>query len=242
MAPPASFTADAVRAEKAKALQSVRRFAPADVAKNAVRAQYTAGMAKDKPVVAYREAPDVPGDSVTETYVAMRLMIDNWRWAGVPFYLRTGKALGARRSEIAIKFKEAPYSLFRDTPVEHLTQNFLVIRVQPDEGVALQFNAKVPGPRLRIDGVRMDMKYKDYFDAAPSTGYETLIYDCMIGDATQFQRADFVEAGWSVVAPLLEAFAAAGRNGLAFYAAGSEGPREADALLARDGRRWRAVA
>jgi glucose-6-phosphate 1-dehydrogenase len=242
MEPPTRIAAEPVRAEKAKALHAVRGFSREEALAEVVRAQYGAGTVKGEPVEGYRQAPNVAPDSRTETYVAMRLMIDNWRWAGVPFYLRTGKALAARKSEIAVKFKAAPLSLFRDTPVDRLARNFLVVRVQPDEGIALQFNAKVPGQLLRIDNVRMDMKYKDYFDAAPSTGYETLIYDCMIGDATQFQRADYVEAGWSVVQPVLDAWREHGGDGLPTYEAGSEGPREADALLARDGRVWRSIA
>jgi glucose-6-phosphate 1-dehydrogenase len=171
----------------------------------------------------------------------MRLMVDNWRWAGVPFYLRTGKSLAARKTEIAVKFKQAPHSLFRDTPVDRLGQNFLVLRIQPNEGIALQFNAKVPGPKILIDGVRMDFKYKDYFDSAPSTGYETLIYDCMMGDATLFQRADYVEAGWGVVQPIVDAWPAAPPRNLELYQAGSEGPSAADYLIAQDSRRWRMI-
>ncbi len=239
MEPPTCFAADSVHAEKAKALQALQRFRPEDMIRNVARAQYGAGTVKGKPVPAYREAPAVAPDSMMETYVAMRLMFDNWRWAGVPFYLRTGKALSTRKTEIAIKFKQAPYSLFRNTPVERLAENFLVIGVQPCEAIALQFNAKVPGPRLRIDGVHMVMQYKDYFDAKPGSGYETLIYDCMMGDATQFQRADYVEAGWGVVQPILDAWRENRCSPLVTYPAGSEGPHEADELLARDGRRWR---
>jgi glucose-6-phosphate 1-dehydrogenase len=143
---------------------------------------------------------------------------------------------------VAIKFKQAPFAMFRDTPVERLAQNFLIISIQPDECIGLQFNAKVPGPAVAIAGVGMTFKYGDYFEVAPSTGYETLIYDCMIGDAILFQRADGIEAGWRVVQPFLDAWREAGRNGLAIYKAGSEGPEEADQLLARDGRRWRSLA
>ncbi|MDB5411476.1 MAG: zwf [Rhodospirillales bacterium] len=239
MGPPNCFGADAVRSEKAKVLDAVRRMTPADVAKNVVRAQYTDGIVNGKPVVAYREAPDVAPHSTAETYVAMRLMIDNWRWAGVPFYLRTGKALAVRKSIIAIKFRQPPIALFRDVPEAIPADNFLVLRIQPDEGVTLEFNAKVPGEDMRIGHVRMDFQYRDYFRASPSTGYETLIYDCMIGDQTLFQRADNVEVGWSVVQPILDAWRRNKGKGLAFYQAGSEGPAEADALLARDGRAWR---
>jgi glucose-6-phosphate 1-dehydrogenase len=189
----------------------------------------------------YREEPNVRRDSATETYVAMRLVVDNWRWAGVPFYLRTGKALAARKTEIAIEFKRAPLTIFRDTAVERLVRNFLVMRIQPDEGITLEYNAKVPNPVLRIAGVSMDMSYKDCFDAAPRTGYETLIYDCMIGDATLFQRADNVEAGWRVVQPILDAWGEEARHEVSGYRAGSSGPAEADELLVRDGRQWRSI-
>jgi glucose-6-phosphate 1-dehydrogenase len=241
MEPPSRFDARSVRSEKAAALDAVRIPTEADALQLSVRAQYAAGTVKGASVGGYRSAPDVRPNSSTETYAALKLEIDNWRWAGVPFYLRTGKALAARRSEVAVKFKQAPYALFRDTPVEHLAQNFLVLRIQPDEGITLHFNAKVPGPAIAIEGVGMTFKYKDYFDAAPSTGYETLIHDCMIGDATLFQRADAVEAGWRIVQPFLSAWSAAGAEGLASYPAGSEGPEEAHALLQRDQRRWRTI-
>jgi glucose-6-phosphate 1-dehydrogenase len=243
MEPPVRFDADPVRGEKAKAIEAIRPLTPDDVCADAVRAQYRAGVIAGRRAAAYREEPGVDPNSMTETYVALRLAIDNWRWAGVPFYLRTGKALAARRTEIAINFKAAPFALFRRTPVERLAQNLLVLRIQPDEGASLQFNAKTPGPEIRMGGVRMDFKYADYFQSRPNTGYETLIYDCMIGDATLFQRADNIEAGWRVVQPILDAWRE-GRDcaDLAWYAAGSEGPREADELLARDGRAWRKIA
>jgi glucose-6-phosphate 1-dehydrogenase len=240
MEPPVRFDADAVRTEKEKALEAIHPLTPAQGVADVVRAQYVSGHVGSKSVASYRSAEGVAPDSTTETYVAMRLMIDNWRWAGVPFYLRTGKALAARRTEIAIKFKHAPFALFRDTPVERLAQNLLVLRIQPDEGASLQFNAKLPGPSIHIEGVRMDFKYKDYFDAAPSTGYETLIYDAMIGDPTLFQRADNIETGWRVVQPILDAWGENGRQ-LAHYEAGSDGPVAADELLARHGRTWRPI-
>jgi len=241
MEPPNCFEADAVRTEKLKAIDAIHLPAK-DVLADVVRGQYSAGTVNGKAVSAYRAADGVAPRSLTETYVAMRLMIDNWRWAGVPFYLRTGKALGARRTEIAIKLKSAPYALFRDTPVETLTRNLLVLRIQPDEGAALHFNAKIPGPDIAIENVRMDFKYKDYFDAAPSTGYETLIYDCMIGDPTLFQRADNIEAGWRAVAPILEAWRRTGGSDLAMYPAGGDGPAAAAELLARSGREWGPIA
>jgi glucose-6-phosphate 1-dehydrogenase len=242
MEPPSRFDARAVRSEKAEALDALHVCDEALALQDSVRGQYVAARIGDNEIEDYRKTADVRPDSATETYAALKLMIDNWRWAGVPFYLRTGKALKSRRTEVAIKFKQAPFALFRDTPVDRLAQNFLVIGIQPDECIGLQFNAKVPGPVISISGVDMVFKYQDYFDAAPSTGYETLIYDCMIGDAILFQRADGVEAGWRVVQPFLDAWRNAGPNGLATYKAGSEGPEEADRLLARDGRRWRPIA
>jgi glucose-6-phosphate 1-dehydrogenase len=241
MEPPTCFGAEAVRSEKAKVLEGVRPFGPEDARRNVVRAQYGAGTIEGKKIDPYRRATDVAPDSVTETYIALKLVIDSWRWAGVPFYLRTGKALAARRSEIAIQFKQAPFTLFRDTPVERLTPNDMVLQIQPEEGMTLRFSAKIPGPSVHMDGVEMKFNYKDHFKAAPSTGYETLIYDCMIGDATLFQRADNIEAGWRVVQPALDAWAKDGAAELPIYPAGSSGPSEADALLTRDGRHWRPI-
>jgi len=240
MESPTCFAADAVRAEKTKALQAVRTLTPADVERDVVRGQYEAGVVRGEPIVGYREAPDVAPTSRTETYVAMKLAVDNWRWAGVPFYLRTGKALKKRRSEVAIRFKQAPLALFRDTPMERLTSNDLVLHLQPDEGVTLRFGAKVPGPSMRIGDVEMRFAYADHFAAEPKTGYETLIYDAMMGDATRFQRADNAEAAWRVVQPVLDAWAQ-DTSEPATYTAGSAGPSEADVLLARDGRRWRPI-
>ena len=242
MEPPSAFEADAVRNEKLKAIDAIRPLTSNRLLTDVVRGQYIAGQVKGKAVSAYREAANISPQSTTETYVAMRLMIDNWRWAGVPFYLRTGKALGARRTEIAIKFKSAPFRLFRDTPVESLTQNLLVLRIQPEEGAALHFNAKVPGPNIRIENVRMNFRYEDYFDAAPSTGYETLIYDCMTGDPTLFQRADNIEADWRAVDPILDAWRQSDGSDLCTYQAGSTGPDAAEELLSRDGHEWRPLA
>jgi glucose-6-phosphate 1-dehydrogenase len=242
MEPPSRFAADAVRAQKAELLDSVQLQSEQDALCNSVRAQYGDGVIENRAVEPYRKTKDVKPDSTTETYAALKLMIDNWRWAGVPFYLRTGKALRAQQTEVAIKFKQAPVAMFRDTPIENLAQNFLVLGIQPNECIGLEFNAKVPGPSISIGGVGMTFKYEDYFDVAPSTGYETLIYDCMIGDAILYPRADGIEAGWRVVQPFTGAWRKAGGQGLATYRAGSEGPAEADQLLARDGRRWRASA
>jgi glucose-6-phosphate 1-dehydrogenase len=242
MEPPSRFAADPVRAGKAELLDAVQLPSRDEALRNGVRGQYGDGFVENRAVEDYRKTKDVKPDSTTETYVALKLMIDNWRWAGVPFYLRTGKALRGKLTEVAIKFKQAPIAMFRDTPVEHLAQNFLVLGIQPNECIGLEFNAKVPGPSISIGGVGMTFKYADYFDAAPSTGYETLIYDCMTGDAILYPRADAIEAGWRVVQPFIDAWREAGGDGLAKYRAGSDGPAEADRLLAEDGRRWRALA
>jgi glucose-6-phosphate 1-dehydrogenase len=239
MEPPARFDAHAVRSEKAEVLAAIQTLSEGEALENSVRGQYEAGKVGDTEIEEYRKTEDVKPGSTTETYAALKLTIDNWRWAGVPFYLRTGKALASKRTEVAIKFKQAPFAMFRDTPVDRLSQNYLVISIEPTEGISLQFNTKVPGPTIAIDGVEMKFRYKDYFKAEPSTGYETLIYDCMIGDNILFQRADSVEAGWQAVQPFLDAWKKAGAKGLESYKAGSEGPPGAEALLTRDGRSWR---
>jgi glucose-6-phosphate 1-dehydrogenase len=239
MEPPARFDAYAVRSEKAEVLAAIQTQTEAEALHNSVRGQYTGGKIGDDVIEDYRKTEDVKPNSTTETYAAFKLVIDNWRWAGVPFYLRTGKALGVKRTEVAIKFKQAPFSMFRDTEVDRLSQNYLVISIEPTEGITLQFNTKVPGPTVSIDGVEMKFRYKDYFKVEPATGYETLIYDCMIGDNILFQRADSVEAGWQAVQPFLDAWKKAGAKGLESYQAGSEGPANAEELLKRDGHSWR---
>lgn len=237
MEAPTSFEADAVRNEKSKVLQAVHPLDQRAALSDVVRGQYRPGVLNGKSEPGYRQEADVDPNSSTETYVALKLGIDNWRWAGVPFYLRTGKRLAARTSSIAIHFKQAPYALFRDTPVEKLTPNIMVLDIQPREGVTIQFSAKVPGPIVRLGGVHMNFNYADYFHEGPNTGYETLLYDCLIGDATLFQRADNVEAGWRVVQPVLDCWNA-GHIHVHPYAVGSAGPAAADELLAKDGRHW----
>ena len=239
MEPPTRFDAHSVRSEKADVLAAIQTQSEADALRNSVRGQYRGGRIGDTEIPDYTGTEDVRPDSATETYVALKLAIDNWRWAGVPFYLRTGKALGIKRTEVAIKFKQAPFAMFSCTPVDRLSQNYLVISIEPTEGITLQFNTKVPGPTINIDGVEMKFRYKDYFKAEPATGYETLIYDCMIGDNILFQRADSVEAGWKAVQPFLDAWKKAGARGLELYKAGSEGPAAAGELPERDGRSWR---
>jgi glucose-6-phosphate 1-dehydrogenase len=239
MEPPISFEANAVRDEQAKILHAIQPFSSEDVLSKTVRGQYGEGIVDGKRVPAYRSEEGVPPDSRAETFVAMRLLIDNWRWASVPFYLRTGKRLPCRNTHVVIQFRRAPFMLFRDTPVENMMPNQLVLHIQPEEGISLRFAAKTPGPAMQLGEVNMDFEYSDYFGQTPSTGYERLLHDCMIGDATLFQRADMVEAGWSIVNPVLDVWKALPPRNFPNYPAGTWGPKEAEELIERDGRRWR---
>ena len=239
MEPPISFQADAVRDEQAKVLHAIQPPTGEEVLTKTVRGQYGEGEVGGQHVPAYRNEPSVAPDSRTETFVAMKLGIDNWRWAGVPFYLRTGKRIAARNTHVVIQFRQAPLILFRDTTINTMMPNQLVLHIQPEEGISLRFAAKVPGPTMRLGAVDMDFEYADYFGVQPSTGYERLLHDCMVGDATLFQRADMVEAGWSIVNPLLDVWKALPPRNFPNYASGSWGPKEADDLLDKDGRRWR---
>ncbi len=239
MEPPTSFEADAVRDEQAKVLNAMQPILPEDVLTRAVRGQYGEGDVAGEHVPGYRAEQFVSPKSNTESFVALKLQVDNWRWADVPFYVRTGKRMPKRLTEIAIQFRRAPFMLFRDTTVQHLAPNMLVMHIQPDEGISLQFGAKIPGAHVQVGSVTMDFNYADYFGSEPSTGYERLLYDCMIGDATLFQRADMVEAGWRVVEPVLDVWKALPPRAFPNYAAGSWGPKDADELLHRDGRAWR---
>jgi len=239
MEPPISFEADAVRDEQAKILHAVQPFSSEDVLSKTVRGQYGEGMEDGQRVPAYRDEDSVPHDSRTETFVAMRLLIDNWRWAGVPFYLRTGKRLPGQNTHVVIQFRRAPFMLFRETQVQNMMPNQLVLHIQPEEGISLRFAAKTPGPAMQLGEVNMDFQYADYFGQTPSTGYERLLHDCMIGDATLFQRADMVEAGWSIVNPVLDVWKALPPRNFPNYAAGTWGPKESEELVERDGRRWR---
>jgi glucose-6-phosphate 1-dehydrogenase len=239
MEPPVSFAADTVRDERVKVLSAIRPLSPEDVLHSAVRGQYGEGVSDDKAVPAYRAENGVAPASNVETFAALELFVDNWRWADVPFYLRTGKRLPKRASEIAIQFKPAPLMLFRDTPIEKLNANLLVLHIQPDEGISLRFEGKVPGPAMRLGTVRMAFQYEDYFGRQAQTGYETLLYDCMLGDSTLFHRSDMVEAGWCVVTPILDVWKALTPRNFPNYAAGSWGPKEADELIQKGGRTWR---
>jgi glucose-6-phosphate 1-dehydrogenase len=239
MEPPISFAPDVVRDERVKILRAVRVIAPEDVLRETVRGQYDAGVVDGRPVPAYRAEENVSPASNVETFVALKLYVDNWRWADVPFYLRTGKRLPRRLTEVAIQFKRAPFILFRETPVEQLEPNLLVMHIQPDEGISLSFEGKVPGPVMRLGQVRMHFQYSDYFGSTPETGYETLLYDCMTGDSTLFQRSDLVEVGWTIVMPLLDVWSALAPRSFPNYAANTWGPRAADDLIQADGRRWK---
>ena len=238
MEPPVSFDADIVRDEQAKILKAIQPMIPEDVLVRTVRGQYGEGLNGNQKMPSYRSEPMVSSNSNTETFVAMKLYIDNWRWADVPFYLRTGKRLPKRVTEIAIQFKRAPFLLFRHTSVDKLTPNRLVLHLQPDEGISLSFGAKIPGPVVRLGGVNMNFNYKDYFNATPQTGYERLLYDCMCGDATLFQRSDMVETAWQIVGPILDVWGALPARNFPNYPAGAWGPKEAEDLLRRDNRQW----
>jgi glucose-6-phosphate 1-dehydrogenase len=237
MEPPTSFDAASIRRQKVEVFAAMPPVKPA----RAVRGQYGAGTVLGKPVKAYREEPNVAPRSNIETFIAMQLEIDNWRWAGVPFYIRTGKHMSLRKTEIAIRFKQAPYTPFRNTPVDTLPPNWLIIRIAPDEGISLQFAVKRPGPVVDLAAVKMDFNDTDWFPEEPNVGYETLIYDVMIGDQTLFMRADMVEEAWRIVQPVLDAWTAETAE-VAIYQSGSDGPQAADELIARDGdREWRPI-
>jgi glucose-6-phosphate 1-dehydrogenase len=239
MEPPIEFKASDLRDEKVKVLRAVKPMTPVEVAAATVRGQYAAGWVEGEPVPAYRDEPEVPHDSERETYVALRLSIESWRWAGVPFYIRTGKALANRVTEIAVQFKQAPLALFSRAGAAPMEPNILAVRVQPDEGILLRFGAKVPGPGLQIRGVNMDFRYGSSFAVDSPDAYETLLLDCMIGDASLFTRNDEVERAWEILDPILDAWASGEGGALHLYPAGSWGPPEADELLERDGRAWR---
>jgi glucose-6-phosphate 1-dehydrogenase len=241
MEPPISFDADEVRNKQAEILHAISPFGHEDVLKNTVRGQYGEGTVDGQTVPGYRSEADVAPDSNTETFVALKLCIDNWRWAGVPFYLRTGKRLSQRSTEIVIQFRRTPFILFRNTTVKNLQTNRLVIHIQPEEGISLSFGAKIPGSIMKLGLVNMDFDYTNYFGIEHNTGYERLLHDCMAGDATLFQRADMVEAGWNVIQPVIDLWHALPARGFPNYAAGSVGPKEADDLMTRDGREWRRV-
>ncbi|MDP8975202.1 MAG: glucose-6-phosphate dehydrogenase [Actinomycetota bacterium] len=239
MEPPATVDARGIRDEKVKALRAVDILSPEEVADNVVPAQYLRGWVEGEEVPGYTEEPGVSPDSRTETYVAMRLRVDNWRWAGVPFYVRTGKRLPKRMTEVAMEFQRAPHLPFGAHQTRGLGSNALVLRIQPDEGITLRFGAKVPGQVLRVRTVSMDFSYEAAFLEQAPDAYERLLLDAMLGDPTLFIRSDEVEQSWRIVEPILKVWGEAGRAPLAGYVAGTWGPEAADRLLEQDGHSWR---
>ena len=240
MEPPTTFEADALRDEKVKVVRAITELSPEQVRRDVVRGQYGPGWVSAQPVIGYRQEPEVDALSETETFIAARLTIDDWRWSGVPFYLRMGKRLPKRATEIAIQFKEVPHQLFRDSSMEP-EANLLAMRIQPDEGIMLRFGAKVPGLGLDVRNVTMDFTYGSAFQSDSPDAYETLILDALLGDASLFTRSDEVEQAWAIVDPIVAAWSEMGSPDFPNYEAGTWGPEAADDLIAREGRRWRRI-
>jgi glucose-6-phosphate 1-dehydrogenase len=237
MEPPTSFEANAVRDERVKVLKAIRTWKPEDVLGRAVRGQYGPGEVEGQPVPGYRGEAKVNPNSNTETYAALRLQVENWRWAGVPFYLRSGKRLPRRDTEIMIQFRRPPLLLF-DESEEQVDPNRLVLHIQPDEGIEIRIKAKHPGPAMELNTVKLDFSYKQFGETSAATGYERLLYDSMVGDSTLFHRADMVEEAWRIATPMVDVWASLPARDFPNYAAGSWGPQAADALIQRDGRHW----
>ena len=238
MEPPNSFNAEAIRNEKSKVLEALRIFTPEEAQSHSARGAYSAGTVNGVAIPAYRDTKDIAPQSNTETFVALKLYADTWRWAGVPFYLRTGKAMVARDTEIVVTFKQVPFAQFRQTDVTpSLPPNRLVIQVQPDEGLSMELSIKSPGQAVDTVPVALDFRYADQFDISKTTGYESLLYELFAGDQTLFQRADGIEAGWAAVQPFLDFWAKGGTPEI--YEPGSAGPQSAQDLIERDGRQWR---
>ncbi|HKG80402.1 MAG TPA: glucose-6-phosphate dehydrogenase, partial [Pyrinomonadaceae bacterium] len=242
MEPPVAFDADSVREEKVQVLRSIRRLKPEQVARRTVRAQYGPGEIDGEKVKAYKEEKGVKAESVTETYAAVKFYISNWRWSGVPFYVRTGKHLGRNLTEIAIHLKRTPQALFARTPDDQIDPNVIALRIQPNEGITVTFAAKHPGFDMRTSTVQMDFCYQRAFGVDSPDAYEMLLLDVMRGDATLFIRADEAEAQWHLITPIEQAWAGNGARELPVYAAGTDGPAEADELLKRSGHKWRHLA
>ncbi len=238
MEPPSSVTGDAVRNEKVKVLEAIRPMEPEEVIENTVRGQYAAGNIDGKHVPAYRTEPDVNPHSNTETFVALKLFVENWRWAEVPFYIRSGKRLAARTTEVIIGFRRAPLLLFGTETEQKIPPNRLVLHIQPEEGITLDIHAKRPGPKISISNVPLNFNYSEFGESTAATGYETLLYDCMIGETSLFHRYDSVDASWRIVNPILDVWQALPARDFPNYEAGSWGPKAADDLLARDGHAW----
>jgi glucose-6-phosphate 1-dehydrogenase len=239
MEPPVEFKAEDLRDEKLKVLRAVKPMTAGEVAAATVRGQYVSGWVEGRKLISYRDEDEVAPDSQTETFVGLKLAIDSWRWAGVPFYLRTGKAMPTRATEISVQFRRAPLALFARTGTPQIEPNILAIRVQPDEGILLRFGAKVPGQGLQIRSVNMDFRYGSSFAVDSPDAYETLLLDAMVGDASLFTRNDEVERAWEILDPILRTWEKGEGGPLHFYGAGTWGPPAADELLERDGRAWR---
>jgi glucose-6-phosphate 1-dehydrogenase len=239
MEPPVGFNADAVRDEKGKLLRAVRPIAPEEVSTAAVRGQYGAGKVGEVSVIGYREEPGAAKGSPTVTYAAIKLAIDNWRWEGVPFYLRSGKRMAKRVTEIAIEFKRPPMLLFKNCAVEDMSPNVLVIRIQPDEGISLTFEVKPPGPEICVSALSLNFNYAESFGNSSPEAYETLLEDCIEGDSTLFTRHDWVESAWALMDPIIQVWSLSTPKSFPNYEAGSWGPKDADDFMQRDGRRWR---
>ncbi len=238
MEPPISFEADAVRDEKVKVLRAIRPMRPEEALQQTVRGQYGEGRLGERKVAGYRSEPKVSPTSSTETYAAVKLFVENWRWAGVPFYLRSGKRLAKRDTEIVIQFRRPPLMLFEETAVQQIEPNRLIVHIQPEEGIEIQMKAKRPGPTVQLNTVKLDFSYKDFGETSAATGYERLLYDSMVGDSTLFHRADMVEAAWRVATPILDLWRSLPPRDFPNYSAGSWGPAAADELIRRDGRAW----
>jgi glucose-6-phosphate 1-dehydrogenase len=238
MEPPITFDADEIRNKKLDVLRAIRPILRDKIHQAVVRGQYGAGSVGGRPVSAYRGEPAVAADSPTESYAALKLLIDNWRWEGVPFYLRTGKRLHAKVSEVAILFRPAPHHPFPSSAVESWQPNRLVIRIQPEEGIVTRIQAKQPGTQMLLGPVDMQFLYREAFKSSTPEAYETLLLDIMRGEATLFMRADQVESAWSVITPILEAWDSVPPADFPNYQPGSWGPEAADLLIARDGHSW----
>jgi glucose-6-phosphate 1-dehydrogenase len=238
MEPPSSLAAEAVRNEKVKVLDAIRQMAPEDVIQRTVRGQYGEGEVYGERVPAYRSEPKVPHNSQTETYAALKLQVENWRWANVPFYVRSGKRLAERDTQISIVFRRPPLLLFQEAGLERVDPNRLDILVQPDEAISISMRAKKPGASFDLQPVKLAFSYKDFGNVPASTGYERLLHDAVAGDMTLFHRADMVEASWRIVTPILDVWATLPARDFPNYAAGTWGPAAAAELLARDGRQW----
>src|ERR1700722_10415764 len=238
MEPPTSLEGEAIRNEKVKLLKSIRQTTPEEALMNTVRGQYGEGIVGGKKVTAYREEPNVNPNSTVETFAAIKLKIENWRWAGVPFYLRSGKRMPQRTTSIVIRFKTPPLSLFAINEADPISPNYMIFNIQPEEGITLQVRAKIPGPTICTRSVRLDFDYNQFGDRQPTTGYEKLLFDCMVGDASLFHRSDMVEAAWEAASPILEAWNNNPPDDFPNYASGTWGPEAATRLIERDHHHW----